>query len=85
MFSHATRASVPRTVTPSHCVMGVSADQLSEPVPARVSRAASSVSQSDTSPVFVTSATAPPVTQTLAACVVAIAVADQGPSEETGW
>ena len=49
-FSAMTRSGVPYTSTPSQSLMGVSADQFSVALPARVSRAASSVSQSDTSP-----------------------------------
>ena len=41
--------SKPR-ITPSHSPMGVSTDQFSEPLPASVSRALSSTSQSDTRP-----------------------------------
>ena len=58
-----TRRGVPATVIPSQSAIGTSADQFSGALPASASRDASSASQSDTSPVFVASATTPPTTQ----------------------
>ena len=59
-----TRLGSPLVVTPSHNAIGVSKDQFSVAVPAIASRAASSASQSDTSPgLVVRSGTALPVVQ----------------------
>ena len=48
------------------------ADQFSVAVPARVSRASSSASQSETKPVLAASTTAPPVTHALVCCANAV-------------
>ena len=59
--------------------MGTLADQFSDPVPARVSPATSSASQSEISRVLVASFTAPPATQTLGIDGVPMAAPDQKP------
>ena len=62
-----TRRGVPLTVTPSHCAMGVLADQFSVAVPLRVSRPSSNASQSDIkSGLLATSETSPSAAQLLA-------------------
>ena len=71
-----TRGSVPPTVTPSQSLIGVLADQLSRPLPARASRAARSDSQSDMMPASITAETAPAVTHTLGVVGVPVADAD---------
>ena len=66
---------------PSHWVMGVLAAQLSVAVPVRVSRAASSVAQSDTRPgLFPGSGTAPPLAQALAVAETTLGL--PGPAEK---
>ena len=77
-FSPVTRSGVPPRLTPSHSAMGVSTDQLSVAVPARVSRAASSVSQSDTKSGLPASVTASPVTQ-------ACSPQNSSPSRSRSW
>ena len=69
-------------VTPSHWPKNNPVDQFNEPLPSNVSRTESSVLQSDTNSVFVVNpcSTSPPAQVFVAACVVALAGSDHGPS-----
>ena len=77
-----TRCGVPRTITPVQFAMGILEDQFSVPLPARVSRTVSRISQSDSKPGLVAAlGTAPSVEQGGPDCNgVPVRVADHGPS-----